>query len=106
MLNVETTLCSTGSSGLDAILGGGLPLNRMYLIEGTPGVGKTTLALQFLLDGVERKEKCLYVTLSETREELDAVAKSHGWTLDGISIIELSIVHNRSSASIKRRDFC
>ena len=62
----------------------------MYLVDGNPGVGKTTLALQFLLQGVAAGERCLYVTLSETREELDVVAESHGWTLEGITIVELS----------------
>ena len=82
--------CSTGIAGLDAVLHGGLPRDRLYLIDGSPGVGKTTLALQFLLEGLRRGEQCLYVTLSETKNELDAVAESHGWSLDGIAIIELS----------------
>jgi circadian clock protein KaiC len=76
--------------GLDAILGGGLPTDRLYLVEGDPGTGKTTLALQFLLDGVRRGEAALYVTLSETTDELRAVADSHGWSLDGITIHELT----------------
>jgi circadian clock protein KaiC len=79
-----------GISGIDAILYGGLPKGRMYLIDGSPGVGKTTLALQFLLEGVRMKERCLYVTLSETRAELESVADSHGWSLEGIDVIELS----------------
>lgn len=82
--------CATGITGLDAVLHGGLPRDRLYLIDGSPGVGKTTLALQFLLEGVRQGEQCLYVTLSETKNELDAVAESHGWSLEGISIIELS----------------
>jgi circadian clock protein KaiC len=91
-MNVPQPLrrCSTGVPGLDQVLCGGLPRDRIYLIDGTPGVGKTTLALQFLLEGVRAGESCLYVTLSETRAELDAVADSHGWDLHGISIIELS----------------
>lgn len=81
---------TSGSEGLDAILDGGLPANRLYLLEGSPGSGKTTLALQFLLEGVRRGERCLYITLSETSEELRSVAISHGWSLDGISLFELA----------------
>lgn len=83
-------LCSTGCEGLDGILQGGLPSNRLYLLEGAPGSGKTTLALQFLLEGRRLGETVLYVTLSETSEELETVAESHGWTLDGIHLFELS----------------
>jgi circadian clock protein KaiC len=86
------SLCATGVPGLDAILCGGLPRNCLYLVDGNPGVGKTTLALQFLLQGVREKERCLYITLSETKAELDTVARSHGWTLEGIDIIELSAI--------------
>ena len=75
---------ATGISGLDDILRGGFPEGRILLIEGDPGVGKTTLALQFLMEGVKRGESSVYVTLSETREELTQVAASHGWSLDGI----------------------
>src|SRR4051812_9501260 len=81
---------STGIAGLEHLLGGGLPGKRVYLVEGDPGSGKTTLALQFLRDGIALGEKVLYVTLSETRGELLAVAASHGWTLDGMSIHELA----------------
>jgi circadian clock protein KaiC len=81
---------SIGIPGLDQLLVGGLVRNRMYLIEGHPGTGKTTLAMQFLLDGVARGERCVYVTLSETTLELEAVAKSHGWTLEGIDICQLA----------------
>src|SRR6185295_17584061 len=80
---------STGIPGLDHILGGGFTPHRLYLIEGTPGSGKTTLAFQFLLEGVKRGERVLYVTLSETVEEINAVAASHGWSLEGVSIREL-----------------
>jgi circadian clock protein KaiC len=83
---------ATGVAGLDDILFGGFPSNRLYLIEGSPGVGKTTLAMQFLIEGVRRGEPCLYVTLSESRDEMEAVAASHGWSLEGIDIIELSQV--------------
>ena len=80
----------TGVAGLDDILGGGLPTNHLYLLDGEPGTGKTTLALQFLLEGVAKGERGLYVTLSESSTELKAVASSHGWTLDGVEIFELS----------------
>ncbi|WP_420141514.1 ATPase domain-containing protein [Sphingomonas sp.] len=81
---------STGNPGLDQVLRGGLPPNRLYLIEGEPGSGKTTLSLQFLLEGRARGEKTLYITLSETSEELKVVAESHGWDLDGIALFELA----------------
>jgi circadian clock protein KaiC len=80
---------STGIPGLDHILGGGLPTNHLYLVEGTPGAGKTTLGLQFLRRGVEDGLKGLYITLSETATELHTVAASHGWTLDGVEVFEL-----------------
>jgi circadian clock protein KaiC len=80
---------SFGVEGLDDILGGGITPSRIYLLEGTPGTGKTTLALQFLLKGRELGEEGLYITLSETERELRAVAASHGWSLDGLSIHEL-----------------
>lgn len=79
----------TGLEGLDAVLGGGLPRNHIYLVDGEPGTGKTTLALQYLLAGVAEGEKGLYVTLSESEAELTGVAESHGWTLDGITVYEL-----------------
>jgi len=80
----------SGIPGLDGILCGGFSPGRLHLVEGTPGVGKTTLAMQFLMEGARQGERCLYVTLSETRDEMDAVAQSHGWSLEGIDIIELS----------------
>lgn len=79
----------TGIAGLDLVLGGGFPRNRMYLVEGDPGSGKTTLALQFLLAGVRKGEPGVYATLSETEEELRDVASAHGWSLDGITICDL-----------------
>lgn len=79
-----------GIPGLDDILNGGLPVNRLYLIRGNPGVGKTTLALQFLKEGVRRGERVMYITLSETESEIRQVANSHGWSLDGIQLFELS----------------
>ena len=80
---------STGVPGLDDILCGGLTPSRLYLLEGTPGTGKTTLALQFLRAGAARGEPTLYVTLSETGQELRASAATHGWSLDGIELYEL-----------------
>ena len=80
---------SSGVPALDAILGGGLTRHRTYLLEGTPGSGKTTLALQFLLAGAGDGERGLYITLSETSSELSEVAKSHGWSLEGIELFEL-----------------
>ncbi|MGE3181446.1 MAG: ATPase domain-containing protein [Phycisphaerae bacterium] len=80
---------STGLRGLDEVLGGGLVPDRTYLIEGDPGSGKTTLSLQFLLAGIERGETCLFITLSESAKELRATAKSHGWSLDKIHILEI-----------------
>ena len=82
-------LVSTGITGLDDILRGGLTPGRLYLVEGNPGSGKTTLALQFLLEGLRRGEPTLYVTLSETKRELIGVARSHGWSLDGILLHEM-----------------
>jgi circadian clock protein KaiC len=82
---------STGIPGLDDILCGGLPADQLYLIEGSPGAGKTTLALQFLLEGVERGESVLYITLSESRRELLMVGRSHGWDLAKIHIREMEI---------------
>lgn len=86
---------TTGIDGLDYVLRGGLPSNRLYVIEGDPGSGKTTLALQFLREGVRLGQNVLYVTLSETLEELTDVAKSHGWTLQGIDVLELDSLSDR-----------
>lgn len=89
------TRISTGVEGLDQILGGGLVGNRIYLVQGEPGTGKTTLALQFLLAGVRRGERCLFVNFSETSEEMQATAASHGWSLEGIQLLELSAIESR-----------
>src|SRR5690349_11388519 len=88
----------SGISGLDYILSGGFPANHLYLVEGDPGTGKTTLALQYLLNGQARGEKGLYVTLSETKAELVTVAASHGWSLDGIGLFELESLEDRLHA--------
>jgi circadian clock protein KaiC len=79
----------TGIVGLDDVLQGGFAAHRLHLVEGVPGAGKTTLAMQFLCEGARRGERVLYLTLSETEEELRAAAASHGWSLDGISIREM-----------------
>jgi circadian clock protein KaiC len=85
----EEKRVSTGISGLDNVLCGGLDPDRLYLVEGEPGTGKTTLALQFLLEGARHGERGLYVTLSESEGELRLVAKRHGWSLNDISVFEL-----------------
>lgn len=87
--NFEQAYEKSGVPGLDDVLHGGLPPGHLYLIEGEPGTGKTTLALQYLLAGRASGESTLYVTLSETAEELRDVARSHGWDLDGIELVEL-----------------
>jgi circadian clock protein KaiC len=97
-MNQTTNLAATfsddgaasGVPGLDEVLCGGFVRNRVYLVEGVPGSGKTTLALQFLMDGAARGEEALYVALSETREEIEAVAASHGWSIGGITIREVA----------------
>ena len=95
----EQERASTGVPGLDHILGGGLPANHLYLVEGTPGSGKTTLGLQFLRRGVEDGEEGLYITLSETAAELRTVAASHGWSLDGVEVFELITEEGLSPAA-------
>lgn len=82
---------STGIEGLDYILKGGLPVNRLYLVQGNPGTGKTTIGLQFLLEGERKGEKGLYITLSESKEELLSVGLSHGWKLDVLNIYDLTV---------------
>ncbi len=86
----DPPVASSGIEGLDDILTVGFVRRRLYLVEGMPGSGKTTLALQFMMAGVAAGETVLYVTLSETAEELRSVAQSHGWSLDGIEIRELT----------------
>lgn len=81
-------VASTGVDGLDHILCGGFPRNHVYLLQGDPGVGKTTLGLQFLLEGVHHGETSMYITLSETKSELHAVAESHHWDISGVHIYE------------------
>ncbi len=86
---------NTGISGLDDILSGGLPENRLYLMQGEPGTGKTTLAFQFLLEGIKQGEKCLYISFSESREELESVALSHGWDIGALDMLELGSIEDQ-----------
>ena len=101
----DNSKVATGIAGLDDILGGGLPPRRLYLIQGAPGSGKTTLALQFLLNGAARGEKVLYISLSETREEVEEVAQSHGWALENVEIVELSAIDQHLSAQAQNTLF-
>lgn len=88
---LATDKASTGIAGLDDIIGGGLTRGRVFLVEGSPGTGKTTIATQFLLAGAEAGERCLYVTLSETEEELRDSVSSHGWDFGGkVDVFELA----------------
>lgn len=98
----EPDRAETGVTGLDEVLGGGLPRDRIYVIQGDPGAGKTTLALQFLAEGTRAGERCLLVTLGETHAELEATARSHGWTLDGIEIFEMSALEQ--AATVEREN--
>jgi circadian clock protein KaiC len=86
----EVPRVATGVVGLDQVLGGGLPPNHVYLVDGDPGTGKTTIGLHFLISGRDLGERVMYVTLSETADELSGTAASHGWSLEGVDIFELS----------------
>ena len=88
-LTIEAGPVSSGLPALDYILRGGFAANRIHLVEGEPGAGKTTLGLQFLLEGRRKEERCLYITLTEGRDELTNVAQTHGWDMDGVEIFEL-----------------
>jgi circadian clock protein KaiC len=92
----------TGVPGLDPILGGGLITDGLYLLKGAPGTGKTTIGLQFLIEGARRGEKCLYLGLSETRGQLGAIATSFGWSLEGIEIHDM---RRRGEADEKRATY-
>ena len=94
LISRDEARCPSGITGLDDILGGGLPANCFYLVQGNPGSGKTTLALQFLLEGVRAGESVFYITLSETQAELLKVARSHDWSLDSIPLLELSAIES------------
>lgn len=88
----DKSKCKTGIPGFDEILAGGLPRNRLYLLEGEPGTGKTTVGLQFLQEGARQGEPGMYITFSETAEELQSVAESHGWSLKGITISDMGAI--------------
>lgn len=88
---INSDRVSTGIAGLDFILRNGLPKNRLYLLQGNPGTGKTTMGLQFLLEGERKGEKGLYITLSESKDELIAVGKSHNWDLEKLNIFDLTV---------------
>ncbi len=92
----------TGVPGLDSVLDGGLIGDSLYLLKGAPGTGKTTIGLQFLLEGAKRGERCLYLGLSETRGQLDSLATSFGWRLDGIEIHDM---RRRGESDDKRSSY-
>jgi circadian clock protein KaiC len=100
----QTQEAAFGIPGLDDILDGGLERDRVYLLEGNPGTGKTTAAMSFLIEGALHGEAALYITLSETEEELRGTARSHGWSLDGLDIFELvppeSLLDDRQQQSL------
>jgi circadian clock protein KaiC len=96
-LSPPTRLVGSGVTGLDDILRGGWPGDRLYLVQGHPGSGKTTLGLQFLLEGCRTGEPVVYISLSETRDEIATVARSHGWSLDGIELIEITAAQQEMS---------
>jgi circadian clock protein KaiC len=95
----KNVVVGSGIAGLDEILRGGLPASNLYIMQGAPGSGKTTAALQFLRAGVEAGERCIYVSLSQTKAELESIAVSHGWTLEGIRVEELSASEAVTSAA-------
>lgn len=88
-ISAANTRTSSGCAGLDNILGGGFPSGHLYLVEGDPGAGKTTLALQFVAAGKERGERALYITLSESRADLEFAARTHHFDIGGVEIVEL-----------------
>jgi len=85
----------TGIEGLNKILNGGIPENRLYLMQGEPGTGKTTIAFQFLLEGIKNGERCLYISFSESREELESVAASHNWDISKLNMLELGSIEEQ-----------
>lgn len=101
----QSERAGTGIPGLDHVLAGGLPRDRIYLLQGDPGVGKTTIGLQFLMEGARHGERCLYVTLSETAAEIRGIVASHGWTLDGIDLVELSTIEPSTALEVENTLF-
>lgn len=99
-MSAVTDLISSGVPGLDAVLGGGLRGGHLYFVEGAPGTGKTTLGLQFALAGVRRGEVCLFVALAETIPEIEQLAGSHGWDLDGLVVRDLAESGQMARASL------
>src|SRR5688572_24326662 len=95
----------TGITGLDDILGGGLPKDGLYLLQGHPGVGKTTLALQFLLEGVRNGEPALYITLSETAKEVQGIGAAHQWDMGRLAMYELSAVASKLERPVEQTMF-
>jgi hypothetical protein len=87
----DSGISPTGIEGLDAVLGGGLPRTHAYLVQGEHGSGKTTLGLQFCLAGARRGERVLYMSTCESEEEIREVARSHGWSLDGVELCALDV---------------
>jgi circadian clock protein KaiC len=104
-MSAQREVASTGNDQLDHVLRGGLPRNAMYLLQGVPGSGKTTLALQFLLRAATDGERTLYVTLSETRDEINRIARSHGWSLEPLGILELSAMKHLAEPAARQTMF-
>lgn len=90
----DPQLIASGVPGLDTVLGGGLRPGHLYFLEGEPGTGKTTLALQFVLEGARRGERCLFISLAESAEEIRIVADAHGWSLEGVEVRDLTEVEH------------
>ena len=93
--SIKLKRLKTGIPGLDTILNGGFPENRLYLMQGEPGTGKTTIAFQFLLEGIKNGETCLYISFSESKEELQSVADSHDWDISKLHLLELGAIEEQ-----------